>query len=205
MTYEQAATLPCAGLTAWHAMFEHQQPLKAGQIVLIEGTGGVSIFALQLASALGIETIVTSSSNEKLNVARSLGATHTINYRERPDWDAAVLELTNGKGVDMVLEVGGAGTLEKSMNAVKIRGVISLIGVLTGFDEKVNTVPITVKMISMYGIHVGSKAMYARFNDALSQHKISPIIDKEFKFSESEKAYDYLESAQHFGKVINTP
>lgn len=202
LSYEEAATLPCAGLTAWHAMFEHPKALQAGQTVLIQGTGGVSIFALQLANAFGIHSIVTSSSDDKLKIAKSMGATHTINYRETPNWGQKVLELTDGKGVDMVIEVGGAGTLEQSMNAVKIRGVISLIGVLTGFDEKVNTVPITVKMISMFGIHVGSKAMYSRFNQALSQHKIKPIIDKVFDFSEAKNAYDYLESSQHLGKVV---
>lgn len=202
LNYEEAATLPCAALTAWHAMFEHAQPLQKSQTVLLQGTGGVSIFALQLAAAHGISTIVTSSSNEKLEQARSLGATHTINYRETPDWEQEVHSLTGGKGVDMVLEVGGAGTLEKSMTAVKVGGVISLIGVLSGLDAKVNPLPIMGKSLRVFGIYVGSKAMQTNLHKALSAHNIHPIIDTTFTFESAASAYDYQASGKHMGKVV---
>lgn len=202
LSYEEASTLPCADLTAWHGLFEHDQPAQPGQTVLIQGTGGVSIFALQLAAAKGINTIVLSSSDEKLTRAKEMGATHTINYRQTPDWDNKVLKLTNGKGVDLVLEVGGAGTLEKSMNAVKVAGAISLIGVLSGLDDKINPLPIVGKSLRINGIYVGSRAMQQRFHDELMEHNIYPIIDTVFKFEQANEAYAYQLSAQHLGKVV---
>lgn len=202
LTYEEASTLPCAGLTAWHALFEHSQPAKEGQTVLILGTGGVSIFALQLAVAKGLKTIVLSSSDEKLERVKKMGATHTINYPTIPDWDKEVLKLTENKGVDLVLEVGGAGTLERSMKAVKVAGVISSIGVLSGLDGKVNPTPIVMKSLRIFGIYVGSKAMQSRFHDALSKHSITPIIDRVFEFDEAADSYKYQKSGSHFGKVV---
>jgi len=202
LSYEEAATLPCAGLTAWHALFEHEKPAQKGQTILLQGTGGVSIFAIQLAAAYGLNTIVISSSDAKLERVRQMGATHTINYRDTPNWDDAVLSLTDNKGVDMVLEVGGGGTLEKSMKAVKINGVISLIGVLTGIDDKVNPFPILTKSLRLFGIYVGSKAMQTRFHHALEKHNIKPIIDRTFDFSEANDAYDYQLSGKHFGKIV---
>lgn len=202
LSYEQASTLPCAALTAWHAMFEHAQPALAGQTILLQGTGGVSIFALQLAAAHNINTIVISSSDEKLARAKELGATHTINYRSTPDWDAQALQITKGKGVDMVLEVGGAGTIEKSMNALKVAGVLSMIGVLTGLEAKINPLPIVGKSLRVFGIYVGSRAMQINLHKALAEHHITPIIDKVFDFDEAEEAYKYQSSAQHLGKIV---
>ncbi len=202
LTYEEASTLPCAGLTAWHALFEHDQPAQEGQTVLILGTGGVSVFALQLAVAYGLKTIVLSSSDEKLERVKKMGATHTINYRTIPNWDEEVFKLTDKKGVDMVLEVGGAGTLKKSMRAVKVNGVISLIGVLSGLDGKVNPFPIVGKSLRVFGIYVGSKAMQSRFHSALSEHSITPIIDRVFEFNEAADSYEYQKSGSHFGKVV---
>lgn len=202
LTFEQASTLPCAGLTAWHALFEHSQPAKEGQTVLILGTGGVSTFALQLAAAHELNTIVLSSSDEKLERAKQMGATHTINYRKIPDWDNEVLKITDNAGVDLVLEVGGAGTLEKSMNAVRVNGVISLIGVLTGLEGKMNPLPIIRKSLRVFGIYVGSKAMQSHFHDALSQHAIVPVIDRVFEFEEAPDCYEYQKSGEHFGKIV---
>lgn len=202
LSYEEAATLPCAGLTAWHALFEHEKPALKGQTVLIQGTGGVSVFALQLAAAYDLKTIVISSSDEKLARVKQMGATHTINYRETPNWEEAVLALTDNQGVDMVLEVGGGGTLEKSMKAVKISGVISLIGVLTGIEDKVNPFPILTKSLRVFGIYVGSKAMQTRFHQALAEHAINPVIDRVFDFDEANSAYEYQLSGQHFGKIV---
>lgn len=202
LSYEEASTLPCAGLTAWHALFEHEKPARKGQTVLIQGTGGVSIFALQIAKAYGLNTIVISSSDEKLARVKQMGATETINYRTTPDWEEAVLSLTDNQGVDIVLEVGGGGTLEKSMKAVKISGVISLIGVLTGIEGKINPFPILTKSLRVFGIYVGSKAMQSRFHLAMQEHDIRPVIDRVFRFEEANDAYEYQLSGKHFGKLV---
>ncbi|WAJ71651.1 zinc-dependent alcohol dehydrogenase family protein [Catenovulum adriaticum] len=202
LTYEQAATLPCAGVTAWHALFETPQPAKKGQTVLIQGTGGVSVFAIQLANAFGLKSIVISSSDEKLAKAKKLGATHTINYKTTEHWDKAALDLTQGEGVDIVVEVGGAGTLEKSLNALKVNGVVSLIGILTGVEGKINPFPILTKSLRVFGIYVASKAMQTRFHQALADHNIKPIIDKTFEFEQADEAYQYQKSAKHFGKIV---
>lgn len=202
LNYEEASTLPCAGLTAWHALFEHEKPVQKGQTVLIQGTGGVSVFAVQIAAAYGLKSIVISSSDEKLERVKQMGATHTINYKDTPNWDDAVLELTDGKGVDIVLEVGGADTLEKSLKAVRINGVISLIGVLTGIDGKINPFPILTKSLRVFGIYVGSKAMQTRFHHALTEHAIHPVIDRVFNFDEANAAYDYQLAGKHFGKIV---
>ncbi|MCU4677085.1 NAD(P)-dependent alcohol dehydrogenase [Catenovulum sp. 2E275] len=204
LNYQQASTLPCAGVTAWHALFEIPQPTKKGQTVLIQGTGGVSVFAIQLAAAFGLNSIVISSSDEKLEQAKALGATHTINYVETPDWDQAALAITNGIGVDIVLEVGGAGTLEKSLNALKVNGVISLIGILTGIEGKINPFPILTKSLRVFGIYVASKAMQSRFHQALTEHQIIPVISKTFEFEQADDAYLYQKSAKHFGKIVIT-
>ncbi|MEX2446766.1 MAG: NAD(P)-dependent alcohol dehydrogenase [Dehalococcoidia bacterium] len=197
---EEAATLPCAALTAWNAIYE-QQHLRPGQSVLLLGTGGVSIFGLQLAHLGGLRTIVTSSSNEKLERARALGADATVNYREREDWDRAVLDLTDGRGVDLVLEVGGEGTFAKSLAATRIGGSIVSIGGLAR-DEGAPGVPLVSRNISATRIFVGSRIMFERMNAAMSLHEVHPVIDRVFDFEEAQDAYRLLQSQQHLGKIV---
>jgi NADPH:quinone reductase-like Zn-dependent oxidoreductase len=200
-SYEEAATLPCAAVTAYHALFESGK-LHPSDSVLLQGTGGVSIFALQLASVYGSRTIITSSSNEKLERAKSLGADDLINYREREDWDKAVLELTEKRGVDTVVEVGGAGTLQKSLSAVKMGGHVALIGALAGSGE-INPVSILMKLVRLQGIFVGSRQMFEQMNLLLCQHyHIKPVIDKIFEFGEVQEALKYMEAGAHFGKIV---
>lgn len=201
LSFEQSATLPCAALTAWAALTEGG--VRAGQNVLLLGTGGVSIFALQLAQLMGLRAIITSSSNEKLERARQLGASHTINYREHPDWDERALKLTAGVGVDHVVEVGGAGTLARSFNACRLGGTVSLIGVLTGMPEQ-NPSPLDVmwKRLVMRGIYVGSRRQLEELCRAVEVGRIVPVVDKTFGFDEVQEAYRYLKSGQHFGKVV---
>lgn len=198
LSYEEAATLPCAAVTAWNALFEHGK-IQPGQTVLLLGTGGVSIFALQFAKAAGAKVVITSSSNEKLQRARSLGADISINYKENPDWDAAVLKELP-EGVDHVVEVGGAGTLDRSVRAAKLAGHVSLIGVLSNgnFDPR----PLLMKSIRLQGIFVGSKEMFLHMNRAISQHKIKPVIDRTFKASEIKEALQHMASGSHFGKIV---
>ena len=197
---EEAATLPCAALTAWHALMEGGG-LKAGQSVLVQGTGGVSLFALQFAKVAGARVIATSSSDAKLVRAKDLGASDGINYKTTADWDVAARNLTEGQGVDHVVEVGGAGTLPRSIKAVKLGGHIALIGVLTGggeFDPR----PLLMKNIRLQGIYVGSRLMFEAMNRAIALHKLKPVIDRVFPFDQAEEAYKHLESGSHFGKVV---
>jgi len=196
---EEAATLPCAAVTAWHALVPEGH-LKSGDTVLVQGTGGVSIFALQFAKLHGARVIATSSSDEKLEKAKKLGASDGINYKTTPDWAKKTLELTGGRGVDFVVEVGGAGTLPQSMKAVKGGGQISLIGVLTGGGE-VNPMPILMRNIRVQGIFVGSREMFEAMNRAISLHGMKPIVDRVFPFDEAVEAFRYMESGAHFGKV----
>jgi NADPH:quinone reductase-like Zn-dependent oxidoreductase len=197
----EAATLPCAALTAWHALVE-KGSLRAGESVLLLGTGGVSIFALQFARLFGARVIITSSSDEKLARARDLGARDTLNYRQTPDWEKKVYELTGKEGVDHVIEVGGAGTLEKSLSSVRFGGRISLIGVLTGFDGLVKPWPIVARSATVQGIYVGSTEMFTRMNAAISANTLRPVIDRVFPFTEAREAFAHLESGRHFGKVV---
>ena len=199
-SFEQAATLPCAAVTAWQALTLGN--LQAGQTVLMLGTGGVSIWALQLAKAFGARAIITSSSNEKLKRAEQLGADVTINYREHPEWQRQVLEATEGIGVDNVIEVGGAGTLEKSLAAARVSGRVSLIGVLTGQPEN-NPSPMMAlfKRLTVQGIYVGSRDMFEAMNRAIEVNRIAPVIDRSFDFADVRSAYEYLQSGAHFGKV----
>jgi NADPH:quinone reductase-like Zn-dependent oxidoreductase len=201
LTFEQAATLPCAGVTAWAALTEAEA--HAGQNVLLLGTGGVSIFGLQLAKLMGLRAIITSSSHEKLERARQLGADDTIQYTETPDWDARALALTAGVGVDHVLEVGGAGTLERSLRACRIGGTVSLIGVLSGNPEQ-NPSPLHVmwKRLTLRGIYVGSRRQLEELCRAVEVGGIVPVIDRVFPFDAVQEAYRHLKSAQHFGKVV---
>jgi NADPH:quinone reductase-like Zn-dependent oxidoreductase len=199
LTFEEAATLPCAAVTAWHALAEHAR-IVAGQTVLVQGTGGVSIFALQLARLMGARVIVTSSSDEKLARAKALGATHGVNYKATPEWDKAVVELTGG-GVDHVVEVGGPGTLARSLRAIRVGGKITLIGVLSGAAE-INPMLIFSRRANVQGISVGSTQMFEAMNRAIAASGLKPIIDKVFAFGEAPAAYRHLQSAQHFGKVV---
>ncbi len=195
----EAATLPCAALTAWSAMVVHAQ-VTAGDWVLILGTGGVSIFALQLAQILGLRTIVTSSSNEKLARAQELGADHVINYVQEPNWGRAARKLT-GRGVDLVVEVGGAGTLKQSLEAVRIGGQISLIGVLGGVAEPLGVLPILMKNVRIQGILVGHKDGFEQLLKALEKGRVKPVVDRVFPFNEAPDAFNYLSNAGHLGKV----
>lgn len=203
MSYEDAATLPCAAVTAWQDLVTVGQ-MKAGDTILVMGTGGVSIFALQFAKAAGAQVIITSSSDEKLARAKQLGADHLINYKTIPEWSEAVLDITNGVGVDHVVEVGGAGTLEQSFKAVRAGGFIGLIGVLTGFDGKVNPMPVLQKSIRLQGIYVGSRDMFDDMNAAMEINQIKPVIDKVYPFEEAKDALRCIESATHFGKIVLT-
>jgi NADPH:quinone reductase-like Zn-dependent oxidoreductase len=196
---EQAATLPCAAVTAWHGLVPEGH-IKSGDTVLVQGTGGVSIFALQFAKLHGARVIATSSSDEKLAKAMRLGASDGINYKTTPDWDKKALELTGGRGVDFVVEVGGAGTLPQSMKAVRSGGQISLIGVLSGGGQ-VNPMPILMKNIRVQGIFVGSREMFEAMNRAIALHKLQPVVDRVFPFAEAVEAFRYMESGAHFGKV----
>lgn len=201
LSLEEAAALPCAGVTAWHALFERGQ-LQPGETVLVQGTGGVAMLALQLATAHGARVIVTSSSDEKLARARQLGAWKTINYTEEPDWDRATLELTDGRGVDHILELGGTETYQRSLNAIAHGGRIAQIGVLTGFDSRPLITPMQFKNASIHGICVGSVAHYSRLNQFLVRHRIHPLIDRTFTFSQVEAAYAELANARHVGKLV---
>lgn len=198
---EQAACLPCAAVTAWNALVT-QGKLKAGDTVLVQGTGGVSLFALQFAKAHGARVIATSGRDEKLARVTSLGADETINYKSNPDWEKQVLKLTDGVGVDHVVEVGGAGTLERSLRAVKSNGVVNLIGVLSGVARELNIAPILMKHVRLQGIYVGSRAMFEDMNRAVTQNRITPVVDKVFSFEQFPDALRHMESASHFGKIV---
>jgi NADPH:quinone reductase-like Zn-dependent oxidoreductase len=197
----EAATLPCAGVTAWNALFENGR-VKPGDTVLVQGTGGVSIFALQFARLAGAHVIATSSSDQKLARARELGATDGINYKTNPDWDKRARALTGGKGVDQIVEVGGAGTLGKSLRAVRIGGYIALIGVLSGANAEVNPMPVLMKSIRVQGIFVGSRAMFEAMNRAIVASQLRPVVDRVFEFEQAPQALKYLESGAHFGKIV---
>ncbi|HEX3727926.1 MAG TPA: NAD(P)-dependent alcohol dehydrogenase [Pirellulales bacterium] len=197
---EQAAALPCAAVTAWHALVGEGR-LKSGDTVLVQGTGGVSIFALQIALLGGARVIITSSRDDKLARALAMGASDGINYRSTPEWDKRVRELTGGIGVDYVVEVGGAGTLAQSMKAVKAGGQISLIGVLSGGTGQVNPLPILMRNIRVQGIFVGSREMFENMNRSIALHKMQPVVDRVFPFADAVEAYRYMETGSHFGKV----
>jgi NADPH:quinone reductase-like Zn-dependent oxidoreductase len=200
MNYAEAASLPCAAVTSWNALVTGEGRLKSGQTVLVMGTGGVSIFALQFARIHGARVIATSSSDAKLKRLAAMGAADLINYKTTPTWDKRVLELTGGEGVDHVVEIGGAGTLGKSLSAVKMGGQVSLIGILGGAGE-VNPMPVLFKSVCLKGIFVGSREMFEDMNRAMAVNDVHPVIDRTFAFEETREAYRYLESGAHFGKV----
>ncbi|MCP4331579.1 MAG: NAD(P)-dependent alcohol dehydrogenase [Gammaproteobacteria bacterium] len=199
LSYEEGATLPCAGLTAWNCLIE-QGGLKPGKTALFLGTGGVSIIGLQIAKMMGARAIITSSSEAKLKRASELGADELINYRENPDWQARVLELTDGAGVDVTIETGGGGTLAKTMEATRIGGTISLIGVLTG--GTINPTTVMRKSIRLQGVYVGSRRMFEDMNAALALNRVHPVIDQVFEFEDARAAYHRMRGAGHFGKLV---
>jgi NADPH:quinone reductase-like Zn-dependent oxidoreductase len=201
LSYEAGATLPCAGVTAYHALFQATQ-LRPGDIVLVQGTGGVSIFGLQLAKAAGARVIVTSSSEAKRERALALGADHVLDYKADPAWGEAARKWTGGRGVDVVIEVGGPGTFDQSVAALRYGGTMSILGVLTGVRGEVNTYGVFHKTLRVAGVYVGSVAMFEGLLRALETARIEPIIDRTFGFGEVKQAYEHLASGAHFGKVV---
>jgi NADPH:quinone reductase-like Zn-dependent oxidoreductase len=200
LSYEEAATLPNAGVTAWHALVESGR-IRAGQTVLLLGTGGVCLFALQFAKLHNATVIQTSSSDEKLERARAMGADHLINYEKTPDWDREVMKLTGGRGVDIVVEVGGAQTLERSLRAVRFGGVVALIGLVSGFGQ-IDPLPLMQRSVRLIGINTGSVAMFMEMNRAISAASLHPVIARSYPFEHAIYAYHFQQAAKHFGKTV---
>jgi NADPH:quinone reductase-like Zn-dependent oxidoreductase len=201
LSYEEAATLPCAGVTAWNALFKAADT-QPGDTVLIEGTGGVSIFALQFAKLAGARVIGISSSDVKLDRAKALGLDAGLNYRVNPEWEKWVFEQTGGEGVDLVIEVGGSGTLPRAIKAVRPQGTVAQIGVLSGAAETVDVRPILSRQVRIHGVYVGSKADFVAMNKAIALAALKPVIDSVFPFAEAPAALRHMESAAHFGKIV---
>jgi len=205
LTYEQAASLPCAAITAWNAL-QGPVPLKGGDYLLVQGTGGVSTFGIQIAHALGAIVIATSSSDAKLEIAKKLGASYGINYKTTPDWEQEVLKITGGRGVDHVIEVGGPATLLKSIAAVRYAGHIHNIGFVGGFQTDLTALQVTsallIKGITFRSVLIGTVAQFEDLNRLITALKIVPVVDKSFEFTEATEAYKYLASQQHVGKVV---
>ena len=201
MTDEQAATLPCAAVTAWSAL-HGPRPVRAGDTVLTQGTGGVSVFAIQFAHAAGARVIATSSGDDKLQKAKALGATDGINYKQHPEWDGEVLKLTRARGVDHVIEVGGPDTLNLSLKSVARNGQIHVIGLLSGGGAQVNPLMLIPRAASLRGIYVGSRDQFEAMNKALIVNKIEPVIDRVFEFAQAKEAYTHLKSGAHVGKIV---
>jgi NADPH:quinone reductase-like Zn-dependent oxidoreductase len=201
LTYEEAATLPCAALTAWVGLFKRGR-MQAGQYVLLEGTGGVSVFGLIFAAAAGARPIITSSSDEKLERVRALGATGTVNYRKTPDWQVAVRELTDGHGVDQVLDVGGRDTLPKALQALAYGGHIALIGGLSGYGSDLPTDSIMWINASASGVYVGSREDFEAMNAYIAKHRIRPLIDRVFVFDEAPEAFELMRRGGFVGKIV---
>ena len=200
LSFREAATLPCAGLTAWRALFEEAQ-VKPGDTVLVQGTGGVSIFALQFAKLAGASVIVTSSSDEKLKRARALGADHTINYRSVPEWGKAAAEWSGG-GVDHVVEVGGKDTFAQSLEAARVGGTILVIGVLTGFSQQIAIPSLFAKNLHVIGLSVGSRRMFEGMTGAIERNGMKPVIDRIFGFDAVPDALRLMQQGGHFGKIV---
>ncbi|MEK8131538.1 NAD(P)-dependent alcohol dehydrogenase [Paenibacillus filicis] len=201
LTDEEAATLPCAGVTAWHALVEEGN-IKAGETVVVQGTGGVSLFALQFAKLYGANVIVTSSSDEKLDRAKEFGADYGINYRQTPEWDQAVLELTNGRGADHIVDLGGSATLNRSISALRVGGQISMVGVLSGVRvEGFDIIPAILRKARLQAINVGSREMFETMNRSIEQSRLRPIIDTVFPFEKAVDALHYLNHGSYFGKI----
>lgn len=202
MTDAEAATLPCAGVTVWNALFEGTDPLRPGQTVLLEGTGGVSIFGLQLAKLAGARVIITSSQDEKLARAKALGADDVINYRKVPEWNELVRKLTNGRGVDHVLEVGGKDTMGRALTALTNGGQMHIIGGVSGFATELPLGPMAQTNARVRRIYVGSVAMFEAMNRALALHKVRPVVDRTFRLDQAREALQSMQEASHFGKIV---
>jgi NADPH:quinone reductase-like Zn-dependent oxidoreductase len=201
LTDAEAATLPCAAVTAWHALMT-EGSLKPGEIVLALGTGGVSLFALQFAASAGARVVVTSSSDEKIERAKSLGAYAGVNYKRHPNWGDEALQLTEGRGVDHVIEVGGSAGFAQSLGAVRRGGQINVIGYLGGTEGRINPLDIFRRQARVRGIPVGSRASFEAMNRAIEINDLHPVIDRVFDWTDVSEAVRYLESGAHFGKVV---
>jgi len=201
LSWEEAATLPCAGVTAWNAVV-HAGHIKAGDTVVIQGTGGVSIFALQFAKLLGAQVLGTSGSDEKLRRAHNLGLDSGLNYKMTPDWATWVLAETSGVGADLVVEVGGAGTIAQSLKAVRVGGVITQIGVLSQSTDPLVIFPILHKQVHLKGIYVGSRADFDEMNRAIATNQVRPVVDEVFEFQHLKNALRAMDSASHFAKLV---
>lgn len=201
LSFEEAATLPCAGLTAWNAITDAAR-LAPGETVLIQGTGGVSIFALQFAKALGAQVLGTSSSDEKLKRASKLGLDAGVNYRTTPEWAKWALEQTGGHGVDLVVEVGGAGTFQQSLAAARVGGTVAQIGVLGGREKDLQITPILHKMMKIHGVYVGSRAHFEAMNRAIESLGIKPVVDRVFSYGEAREAFRTMQEGSHLGKIV---
>ncbi len=201
LSWEEAATLPCAAVTAWVGLFKRGR-LQSGQFVLLEGTGGVSLFGLVFSHAAGAKPIITSSQDEKLEKAKALGAFATVNYRSNPEWQREVRELTGGHGVDQVLEIGGRETLGKALEALAYGGHIALIGGLSGYGSDIPTDSLMWINATASGVYVGSRADFEAMNEFISQHRIRPHIDRVFEFKDAREAYDYMGESRFMGKIV---
>lgn len=201
LTFEEGATLPIAALTAWNALFTTGD-LQPGATVVLEGTGGVSLFGLQLAHAAGLRTLITSSSDEKLARARELGADETINYRTTPDWGRRVKELTGGRGADLVIEVGGPATIGEALRAVRPGGRIAFVGFLSGTALQLDAVEFIRSGATMHSLRVGSRAMFREMLRAMEQHRLRPVVDRVFAFKDAPAAFRHLLTGAHFGKIV---
>jgi NADPH:quinone reductase-like Zn-dependent oxidoreductase len=201
LTDEEVSTLPCAALTAWRALFEDART-RPGDTVVLQGTGGVSIFGLQFAHAAGLQTIITSSSDEKLGRARELGADVCVNYRQEPEWAKPVRAATGGVGADVILEVGGGGTIEQSMRAIRVGGHIAIIGVVAGAGNPFNPAALIGNSAKLQGLSVGSRGMFEAMCEAIGQHHIRPVVDKVFPWTDARKAFEAMAGGEHFGKIV---
>jgi NADPH:quinone reductase-like Zn-dependent oxidoreductase len=201
LTDQQVACLPCAGLTAWRGLFFDAR-LEPGDLVVLQGTGGVSIFGLQFAKAAGYRTLITSSSDAKLERAKAMGADHLVNYKTTPEWSSAVREVSGGRGADFIMEVGGGGTFEESMKAVRIGGHIAVIGVLGGFVQQVNFAAVLGASARIQGLSVGSREMFEAMNRALVLHQIHPVVDKVYPWTQAREAFAAMQAGEHFGKIV---
>jgi NADPH:quinone reductase-like Zn-dependent oxidoreductase len=201
LSFAEAATLPCAGLTAWNALVNAGY-VKPGDVVVTQGTGGVSIFALQFAKMMGAKVIGTSSSDEKLERAKTLGMNAGINYRQTPDWAKWVLQETNNCGADLIVEVGGAGTISQSLQAVRIGGIVAQIGVLSQSDQPLPIAPLLHRQVRVHGVYVGSRAHFETMNRAIVATHLRPVVDKIFAFSDAREALTTMQNGGHFGKIV---